>query len=125
MENSLTNSEYYEYKLSNKFIIQIDDIPSNLFINYKIFNIGEDLIFKTKFIETIDYIFNPKDFFKIDNITLKILDASGKPHTTIYFNVKGSNYKKCGSYRNSNLLYNKFRFIIDSNTIKINKESAS
>lgn len=125
MENLLTNTERREYKLSNNFIIQIDDIPSDLFTNYKIFNVGEDLIFKTKFIETIDYTFNPKDFFKIDNITLKILDPVGKPLTTIYFNVKGSNYKKCGSYKNSNLLYNKFRFIIDINTININKESAS
>ena len=64
---SIENWRLVEPAKTNRFIIKIKgaDIPEYLFKNYKIYNEGEELILTTEFYETVEYTFNPSDFFNI------------------------------------------------------------
>lgn len=106
---------------SNRFLISFNgvDVPQYLFRKYKIFNVGDDLIFTTEFFETVNYSFNPKDFFNITGVKIEYLDPTGVSVNALSFNVVGSNYKIEQSYENDNLQTNKFRFIIDKKTMEL------
>ena len=106
---------------TNRFIIKIKgaDIPEYLFKSYKIYNEGEVLILTTEFYETVEYTFNPSDFFNIIGIEILYLDPVGTIYNSISFDVKGSNFKKTGSYSEDEITKNKLRFVIDKKTIKL------
>jgi hypothetical protein len=105
-----------------RFIIKLTgtDIPEYLFRKYKIHNEGEELIFTTEFYETVNYTFNPADFFNIVSVDISYLDPTGEVHNGLTFNIKGSNFKKIGDYSDiDNLTTIKLRFVIDVKTIKL------
>ena len=105
----------------NRFIIKIKgaDIHSYLFRKYKIFNEGDDLIFTTSFYETVNYCFNPVDFFKIYAVSIEYLDPTGVVVNSLEFDVKGSNFERKQSYRNDKLQINKLRFVVDKKTMNL------
>lgn len=106
---------------TNRYIINLVgiDIPNYLFRKYKLHNEGDELIFTTEFYETVQYTFNPSDFFNITGVEVSYLDPTGAEHNSISFNVKGSNYIKKGDYSDDSITTNKLRFIVDKKTINI------
>lgn len=107
--------------MDNRFIVKLHgtDIEDYLIRSYEIYNEGEELIFKTKFIETVNYCFNPKDFFNITRVTIEFLSPVGDIVNGLSFNVKGSNYRRKQSYKSDKLQTNKLRFIIDKESLNL------
>ena len=118
---SIENWQLVEPAKTNRFIIKTKgvDIPEYLFKNYKIYNEGEELILTTEFYETVQYTFNPSEFFNIIGVEILYLDPVGIIYNSISFDVKGSNFKKTGSYSEDDLVKNKLIFVIDKNTRKL------
>lgn len=117
---NFTDFKNVEPQQSNRFLINIIDskIPSHLFRKYKIYNEDETLIFKTEFIETVRFTFNPADFFQMTEVEIDYFDPVGEIINTMSFEVKGSNFKKVGSYSKGELSTVKLRFIINNEKIK-------
>lgn len=102
--------------MSNRFIIRFNEevtIPEYLFRNFKIYNEGESLIFRTEMYQTVNYSFNPSDLFKITDVTIHYLDPVGEVVNGINFNLKGSNLVYKNDYRDDGLSILKFQFVID------------
>ena len=112
---------------SNRFIIKFNKevtVPEYLFRNFKIYNEGEKLIFKTKMYQTVNYSFNPADLFKITAITIEYLDPIGEVVNGLSFDVQGSNLSYKNDYSEDNLSMIDFQFVINPETISlINKNS--
>lgn len=120
MQTDLEIPKTYEPSKSNRFLIHFEDLPeihSWLFRSYKIYNDGDILYFETEFYEILNYMFNPKDFFKITKVKIDNLDPTGVSFGNMSFEIKGSNYERTCDYGNDGLLINKFKFIIDTPTI--------
>ena len=77
------------------------------------------MIFTTQFYETVQYSFNPKDFFKITGVSIEYLDPVGEVVNALDFQVKGSNFKRSQSYKNDKLQINKLKLIVDKDTINL------
>lgn len=118
---NIKNMGLIEPLRENRFLINLigSEVPQYLFKKYKIFNIGDDLIFTTEFYETVDFCFNPKDFFNITEIKIDYLNPIGDVINSLMFNVVGSNFKINQSYKNDNLQTNKLRFVIDKKTMNL------
>jgi hypothetical protein len=119
--NILTDFKPIEPLKENRYIINIigTNIPVYLFTKYKIFNEGDNIIFTTQFYETVNFSFNPKDFFDITGVKIDYLDPIGNVVNSLFFNVKGSNFERKQSYKNDGLQINKLRFIVDKNTMHL------
>jgi hypothetical protein len=101
---------------SNRWIISFNndvEVPEYLFNRYKIKNEGEDLVLTTRMFNTVHYSFNPADLFKITEVTIKYLDPIGEVVNGLILPIKGSNVEIKCSYKNDNLMFTNFRFIID------------
>ncbi len=108
--------------MSNRFIIKFNEevtIPEYLFRNFKIYNEGESLIFRTEMYQTVDYSFNPSDLFKMTSVTIHYLDPVGEVVNGINFNLKGSNLIYKNDYRDDGLSILKFQFVIDVESMKL------
>ena len=108
--------------MSNRFIIKFNEevtIPEYLFRNFKIYNEGESLIFRTEMYQTVNYSFNPSDLFKITDVTIHYLDPVGEVVNGINFNLKGSNLVYKNDYRDDGLSILKFQFVIDVESMKL------
>jgi hypothetical protein len=114
-----------EPQKQNRFIIRTEgvDVPPYLFRDYKLYNDGSELIFETKFFETVNYTFNPADFFKISGVTLEFLDPTGAIINELSFEVKGSNFEQIGDYSSDELKVNKMKFIVDVNKLHLNYQT--
>ena len=112
---------------SNRFIIKFNKevtVPEYLFRNFKIYNEGEKLIFKTKMYQTVNYSFNPADLFKITDVKIEYLDPVGEVVNGLSFDVQGSNLSYKNDYSDDNLSMIDFQFVINPETISlINKNS--
>jgi len=117
--SNLLNFTAVEPLKSNRFLIKLEgvDIPENLFREYKLFNEGDEMIFTTSFYETVNYTFNPKDFFNIISVNIEYLDPTGSIVNGLKFDVKGSNFKRKQSYSKDGLQITKLRFVVDVNTM--------
>jgi hypothetical protein len=117
--SKLLNFKPVEPLKSNRFLIKIEgvDIPNYLFRKYKLHNESDNLIFTTSFYETVNYIFNPKDFFNIISVDIQYLDPIGEVVNGLKFDVKGSNFESKESYKNDDLKITKLRFIVNVDTI--------
>lgn len=107
---------------SNRFIIKFNDevkIPEYMFRSFKIYNEGENLIFKTKIFQTVDYSFNPSDLFKITDVTIQYLAPTGVVVNGLKFKPKGSNMKYKNDYVDDNLSIIKFRFVVDIDSLSL------
>ena len=106
---------------ASRFIIQVTgtEIPVNLFRGYKLYNDGDQLILETEFLESIEFTFNPKEFFNITDVEIQRLDPTGFIYSRIQFQVKGSNYLQTGNYASDELLINELKFIANPKTIKV------
>jgi len=111
----------FEPAMVNRFLIKIigTGMPEYLFRDYKLYNDGDDLILKINFMETLNYTFNPMEFFKITDVEIDYLDPTGVKYNGLSFSVKGANYKKIGSYSKDGFTITKLKFIVDKNTIKL------
>lgn len=108
--------------MSNRFIIKFNEevtIPEYLFRNFKIYNEGESLIFRTEMYQTVNYSFNPSDLFKMTSVTIHYLDPVGEVVNGINFNLKGSNLIYKNDYRDDGLSILKFQFVIDVESMKL------
>ena len=107
---------------SNRFIIKFNKevtVPEYLFRNFKIYNEGEKLIFKTKMYQTVNYSFNPADLFKITSVTIEYLDPIGEVVNGLNFDVQGSNLSFKNDYSDDNLSIIDFQFVINPDTMKL------
>jgi hypothetical protein len=104
---------------NNRFLITFEDVnvPQYFFRNYEMFNEGEEMIFVTEFLESVTYIFNPKDFFKINRVKLEYLDPIGQTAGGMIFKVKGSNFSKKGDYSDDSIQTTQLRFVVDIDSI--------
>jgi hypothetical protein len=107
---------------SNRFIIKFNKevtVPEYLFRNFKIYNEGEKLIFKTKMYQTVNYSFNPVDLFKITAVKIEYLDPVGEVVNGLSFDIQGSNLSYKNDYSDDNLSMIDFQFVINPETISL------
>jgi hypothetical protein len=107
---------------SNRFIIKFNKevtVPEYLFRNFKIYNEGEKLIFKTKMYQTVNYSFNPVDLFKITAVKIEYLDPVGEVVNGLSFDIQGSNLSYKNDYSDDNLSMIDFQFVINPETINL------
>ncbi len=131
MDNVLKKFNGFEPKKSNGFIINVvgADIPQYLFSGYKMFNEGKTIIVETEFYETVEWTFNPKEFFDIEDLLIQHLNAVGDVITTLDFKVDEIRYEQSGNYANDEFLLNKLKFItsncevINTNNNELNTEN--
>lgn len=108
--------------MSNRFIIKFNEevtIPEYLFRNFKIYNEGEILVFKTEMYQTVNYSFNPADLFKMTSVTIYYLDPIGEVVNGLTFNLKGSNLFYKNDYGKDDLSIVKFQFVVDVESMKL------
>lgn len=105
---------------ANRWVLSFEgmDIPSYAFKNFKLYNEGSDLIFKTNFFETVNFIYNPADFFEIVAMTLQFLDPVGDVIGGFTSDIKGTNFIKTGDYFYDDLLTTELNFTLKNDTIK-------
>lgn len=121
-DRKLTLDSSFEPLQTHRFLISSIgvEIPSPLFRKYKLFNEGDELIFTTKFMETIQFVFDPNDFFNITGFKIEFLDPVGITVKTMVFDVKGSNFVKKDNYAdNGKLSGYDMRFIVNKNSLKL------
>lgn len=101
---------------SNKFIMNVvgTDIPSHLFRNYKIYNHGKTMIIETEFYETQEWVFNPQEFFDIEDLLIQYLNDEDEVIFTLDFSVVEIFYEKSGAYHDNDYVINKLKFITDN-----------
>jgi hypothetical protein len=106
---------------SNRYIIQTDGvkIPEYLFRRFSLENINDNFVLLTEIYNTVDFMFNPDDAFKITKIYIKNLDPTGVVVSTLEMEIGGINVEINGDYSDDNLMLTKFRFIINRNTMKV------
>lgn len=102
-----------EPKKSNRFIINVvgTDIPHHLFTGYKMYNEENTIIVETQFYETVDWTFNPREYFDIEDLLIQHLDAMGNVLVTLDFKVDKIYYEQSGSYYDDEFLINKLKFV--------------
>jgi hypothetical protein len=121
MEEQLNeNFIVYEPLKTNRWTIEIEgmDIPNYLFRKFKLYNVGNEMIFKTEFHETINFDYNPVNLFNIVGIKVKYLDITGEQVGGFQFDVKGTNFVKKCSYGEDDLMITKLRFTAKTETLK-------
>lgn len=121
-------SKSFEPILENRFIINfigesLDPTPVYLFKSYHIINEYNKIILTIKMYNSTEYIFNPNDLFKITDVKISYLDPTGWVKNSITFPVKSSNYTTKGSYSSNNLMISEFKFLIESDKIKLIKNT--
>ena len=106
---------------ANRYAIETEGvyIPEYLFRRFSLENIDDDFVLSTEIYNTVDYMFNPEDAFKITKIRIKTLDPVGVVVSTLEMEVSEPNVEISGDYSDDNLMLTKFRFIITPNTMKI------
>lgn len=120
--SKITDFKPIEPLKSNRFIIKFNsevNVPEYLFRNFKINNEGGELIFKTEIYQTVDFSFNPADFFKITDVYIDYLSPVGDVVNGLRFNVKGSNLEMKNDYSDDNLSIIKFRFVVDIDSLSL------
>lgn len=112
---------WVEPKMSFRFSIKFEglDIPDYLFRRYKMYNDGEILIFEASLYETVDYTLSPVDFFKIFNVTVSFLDATGAVVSSWNFNIEGLSFDNSGDYGKEDLMTHNFKFEVNKKSFKI------
>jgi hypothetical protein len=112
MEDNI-NFNAFEPKKSNRFIINVvgTDIPQHLFVGYKMFNEGKTIIVETEFYETVEWTFNPQEFFDIEDLLIQHVNAVGDVISTLDFKVDKIYYEQSGRYSDDEFLINKLKFV--------------
>jgi hypothetical protein len=85
----------------NRWLIRFEglDIEPYLFRKYKMYNEGDEIIFLTEYLETIQNTYNPKDLLNIVAVTIEYLDPTGVVVQKLKFDVKVLNFKIKQSYK--------------------------
>lgn len=104
---------------SNRWVIKFKgmDIDPYLFRKYKMYNEGEDIIFTTEFMETVEHCYNPKDIFNVELVTIEYLDPTGVTVNGLSFSPRGINFKRKHSYSDDDFMITKLRFVVDTKTL--------
>lgn len=99
---------------SNRWLI--DTYPTiidpYLFRKYKLYNVSDEIVFETEFMETVQGVYNPNDLLEITDITVRYLDPIGETVSGLKMIVGGVNFQKKHSYNSDDLLITKLRFVI-------------
>jgi hypothetical protein len=122
MENQFKNFIPFEPLMKNRFLVRFNKevlVPEYLFRKFKIKNEGEKLIFTTEIYETIEYLFNPSDLFKITDIEIDYLDPTGVVVNGLRFQIVGANMEQKCDYTKDGLMIIKFRFVVNINEVKL------
>jgi hypothetical protein len=105
----------------NRWLIRFEglDIEPYLFRKYKMYNEGDEIIFLTEYLETVQNTYNPKDLLNIVAVTIEYLDPTGVAVQTLKFDVKGLNFKIKQSYKKDKFQITKLRFVVNTDTLHL------
>jgi hypothetical protein len=105
----------------NRWLIRFEglDIEPYLFRKYKMYNEGDEIIFLTEYLETIQNTYNPKDLLNIVAVTIEYLDPTGVAVQKLKFDVKGLNFKIKQSYKKDKFQITKLRFVVNTDTLHL------
>ena len=105
----------------NRWLIRFEglDIEPYLFRKYKMYNEGDEIIFLTEYLETIQNTYNPKDLLNIVAVTIEYLDPTGVVVQKLKFDVKGLNFKIKQSYKKDKFQITKLRFVVNTDTLHL------
>ena len=112
----------YEPLKENRFLIDLidSDIPPYLVNDYTLYNNGGEIFyFEVNFIELLNFVYNPKDIFKIESVQIKYLDPIGEVINGLTFKVKDVSFERNQSYKNDKIQINKLKFKVVFNSIEI------
>jgi hypothetical protein len=95
----------------NRWLIRFEglDIEPYLFRKYKMYNEGDEIIFLTEYLETVQNTYNPKDLLNIVAVAVQKLK----------FDVKGLNFKIKQSYKKDKFQITKLRFVVNTDTLHL------
>jgi hypothetical protein len=105
----------------NRWLIRFEglDIEPYLFRKYKMYNEGDEIIFLTEYLETIQNTYNPKDLLNIVAVTIEYLDPTGVVVQKLKFDVKVLNFKIKQSYKKDKFQITKLRFVVNTDTLHL------
>lgn len=105
----------------NRWLIRFEglDIEPYLFRKYKMYNEGDEIIFLTEYLETVQNTYNPKDLLNIVAVTIEYLDPTGVAVQKLKFDVKGLNFKIKQSYKKDKFQITKLRFVVNTDTLHL------
>lgn len=111
---------------SNNFVINVvgTDIPHELFQSYRMYNEGKTIIVETEFHETEDYIFNPQEFFDIQDLLIQNLDENREVISTYDFSIDKIFYEKSCSLNDEGFAVNKLKFITNNCNVITNVDDS-
>ena len=120
------NFEPFEPKKSNRFVINVvgTDIPQHLFLGYKMYNEGKTIIVETEFYETVDWTFNPQEYFDIEDLLIQHLNGVGEVIVTLDFKVDKIYYEQVGNYSDDEFLINKLKFVTSNCDVIVTKSDS-
>jgi hypothetical protein len=122
----MENFKAFEPKKSNRFVINVvgTDIPQHLFKSYKMYNEGKTIIVETEFYETVEWTFNPQEFFDIEDLLIQHVNGVGDVITTLDFKVEEIEYEQVGNYADDGFLMNKLKFVTSNCDVIKNEQSS-
>jgi hypothetical protein len=105
----------------NRWLIRFEglDIEPYLFRKYKMYNEGDEIIFLTEYLETVQNTYNPKDLLNIVAVTIEYLDPTGVVVQKLKFDVKVLNFKIKQSYKKDKFQITKLRFVVNTDTLHL------
>ena len=105
----------------NRWLIRFEglDIEPYLFRKSKMYNEGDEIIFLTEYLETVQNTYNPKDLLNIVAVTIEYLDPTGVAVQKLKFDVKGLNFKIKQSYKKDKFQITKLRFVVNTDTLHL------
>lgn len=124
--SNFNSFEPFEPLKNNRFVINVvgTDIPGYLFTSYRIHNQDKTMVVETEFYETVDWAFNPQEFFDIKDLIIQNINAVGDVVSTLDFSVKEIFYEKNCSYHDDGFVINRLKFITDNCELIMNKKES-
>jgi hypothetical protein len=83
------------------------------------YNEGDEIIFLTEYLETVQNTYNPKDLLNIVAVTIEYLDPTGVVVQKLKFDVKVLNFKIKQSYKKDKFQITKLRFVVNTDTLHL------
>jgi len=81
-----------------------DEFPSYLFKNYKMYNIGKDIMLEVALLEAVHTNIHPDYFFQITEVHILYLDPVGDVVNTLKLEIKKMYFSTKGDYSSDGLL---------------------
>ena len=106
--------------MTNRWVLSFEgmNVPDYVFRKFKLYNEGDEMVFETEFIETVQYTYNPADIFNIVALKLEFVDPTGSVVGGFTSDIKGTNFIKFGDYGGDGVLTTKLTFTLKIETLK-------